>query len=1067
MNEMQRATRLTVALCALTFALSACGGGSSSGISSPSPQSKSITLNVSLPGATLAASTGRAAPSSGVRRPQSASSTAGSITVSINGGTPQLFELSSSNCTGTNPLVCSLTVVAPYGNDVFTVVTYSGQNATGSQVYEAALTITVSASTPTTLAVAAGTLLVVTSSADTSGGSDSCASGSTTCTLREAVAEASTTAGNFTTITFQGVSTLTVGSPITISSTGNQSIAILGPATTAVQSGTGAPSAASGLTISGGGSSQIFVVNAGGNLIVDGLTLTDGVSSDAYGGGAIENHGGLSIINTVFSGNSAAGADYGGAVYDDGVNTTIAYSTFSGNSAYEGGAYWEDNGATFTHCLFNANTAYYATDAYGEGGAIDAYWNLSVSSSTFTANVAGSTSAVSNTEAYGGAIAFWDGNVSLTVTDSTFGGSSASLGNYAGGASTDTTAGGGAIFDENDNELLTVMSNNTFSNNEVQGYDVYGGAVVAYYGANASGDTYTNNVADGNTEEGYAGAPGAYIYGDGPSTLTNETFTGNSALGYYEAYGNFLYWVNGSNLTFTNNTASSSAGYEYGEAYGAGAYAYYGTLTNATFSGNSATSTYYTYGGGLFTDEEGFGLSNVSFTSNSANVANQTYTYAYAFGGGLYEDPPPLSSSQAANATSTSPQSGSHARTLAALAARDKLRAANAARLAAHQPAARKGAAFPRSSKAAARGTQVKALPIALPEAALSGQRVSPQSGTVPWSNLTFSGNTANAGPAGYEAAGGGLYFDDEYISIITATFTSNAATAGSSGAGYGGAFLNEDNMVFTGTVTNNTATTEGGGAYNDDYLQITSSTFSGNSVTAVQNSYDGGGAIYNDDELFLSSSTLTGNSVAGTVAGSGGGGLFNLYQATLTNVTLAGNTSSQNGGGIENQNYETSAQFLLTVVNATIFGNTATVAGGSIDNNTSATLKLQNTIAAGGTPSSSEVNNTATLTSLDYNLIQGTITGTFTAAAHDKLGMSPALASGLASNGGPTQTLADTSSSPGAGYIPFAGGCGTTGPSVDQRGYTRGTGGVCDIGAFELNGVAPSQQTQSSARRR
>jgi hypothetical protein len=64
-----------------------------------------------------------------------------------------------------------------------------------------------------------------------------------------------------------------------------------------------------------------------------------------------------------------------------------------------------------------------------------------------------------------------------------------------------------------------------------------------------------------------------------------------------------------------------------------------------------------------------------------------------------------------------------------------------------------------------------------------------------------------------------------------------------------------------------------------------------------------------------------------------------------------------------------------------------------------------------------------------------------------------------LANNGGPTDTNADQHGSPGRAYIPFAGGmCGTGGgaaSNVDQRGYARGAGSRCDIGAFEFSGLA------------
>jgi hypothetical protein len=72
-----------------------------------------------------------------------------------------------------------------------------------------------------------------------------------------------------------------------------------------------------------------------------------------------------------------------------------------------------------------------------------------------------------------------------------------------------------------------------------------------------------------------------------------------------------------------------------------------------------------------------------------------------------------------------------------------------------------------------------------------------------------------------------------------------------------------------------------------------------------------------------------------------------------------------------------------------------------------------------------------------------------------------------LTNNSGPTFTMADQASSPGQAYIPFAvnGGsgsatCGSYDSTVglivvDQRGFTRGSGGHCDVGAFEFSGVA------------
>jgi hypothetical protein len=38
-------------------------------------------------------------------------------------------------------------------------------------------------------------------------------------------------------------------------------------------------------------------------------------------------------------------------------------------------------------------------------------------------------------------------------------------------------------------------------------------------------------------------------------------------------------------------------------------------------------------------------------------------------------------------------------------------------------------------------------------------------------------------------------------------------------------------------------------------------------------------------------------------------------------------------------------------------------------------------------------------------------------------------------------------------------------GTNVDQRGYARGGGGVCDVGAYEFSGTTTAQSTVRSAR--
>jgi hypothetical protein len=907
----------------------------------------------------------------------------------------------------------------------------------------------------------------VNSSADTSGGSNSCAGGTTTCTLREAVAEASTTAGVYTALMFSGVTSITVGSPITIN---GQSIIIIGPgALTTNTNAVGAPTSAANLTISGGGSSQIFQVTTG-SLMVDGITLSGGNSSDNYGG-AIENYGSLAIANTIFSGNGGSNTQYGGAVLDEGTTaSTIAASTFTNNtSKLEGGAYVVDSGASFNHVLFSGNVAFDGS-SYGAGGAIYAGWDLAVTNSTFTANVAGSTS-VSNVSGYGGAIYIDDSSTSPTITGSTFGGSSSSAGNFAGGPGATAEGEGGAVY--NDGDYPLTLSGNTFSNNTVMGgSDASGGAISDYEGVNSTGDTFSNNTADATAAmtgcEMYA--YGGAVYTDDTTTWTTDTFTGNQALGTLNGsanvYGGALYDYDGGGITvtgstFQNNTANGGV---Y-EAYGGGLAVndYYGvaTLTNDTFKGNTVTAqSGSAFGGGAFVEYSYITLSGLTFTNNTASITgsttdNEAYGGGFEFGDGDEAETDSIAR-RAPPAMVTRHQKD------------ESRQAKHVARVFSHTQALTL-AHMNKKSKHASTAYSQRTAPAAR-------RRAQTFSGTSTITSTSFSGNTASAGTQGY-AYGGGADFSGSPV-ITATTLSGNSATttfANSDGYAAGGGFSNGSyggcsSMTFTGTVSGNSATNAGGGIFNEcDEFTVTQSTVSGNKVTAVAYAYDGGGGIYSDCEsVAIGQTTINGNSVAGTVADSGGGGFLNYDgDVTITNSTITANTSSVDGGGIENTYYSET-----DLVNATIYQNTATGNGGNLSIDSTSYAYVANTILAGGTAANgSDIWNQETndygFYSYGYNLVQQSSNygpnGSSSNAPQtgDIIGQSPLLATGLASNGGPTLTIADTSSSPGKAHIPFASNeCnGFSGTNVDQRNFSRGANSLCDVGAYELSGTATTQQ--------
>lgn len=1142
---MKMPVRLVAAAVALSFALVGCGGGGGKsslvgGLPSGSGSgSQSSGHNVSF---TLSIPAGGAGTTSTARRtPQSVSASTQSIAVTVNGGTPQTFNAASPTCTGTNPLTCTISVGAGIGLDSFLIVTYSGANGTGTALNAAIVTLNVTAGGPNSASATAGNIMTVNDSANGSGGSFSCTSGSTTCTLPEAVAEANAayaaTPGTTTAILFSGVSSIALSSTLEVST----NLVIIGPgASVANPPAVGAPAASGNLTINGGGGQAFFI--GSGAVTFSGLTIAGGGGASTNGA-AIQNYGTLSAFNMIFSNNSD-GED-GGAIYDGGAAaTTIVASTFSNNTAIYGGAmfgannspttivattfsgntsnndgayggafYMNNGNVSFINDTFTGNTSYEPSDGYANGGAIyDASSGaLVVTSSTFTNNVAGNpaSSFSGGNTGYGGAISIeGDDGPSVTITNSTF------SNNYAGGPGMNSvdTGFGGAIYNDSCNPLT--LSGNTFNGNKAQGaFFAFGGAIDDSCGALAGGtggspDTFTANIADASpciTVGDCVGyAAGGAVYLEDVASFTGETFSGNQVLGGGESDGGAI-TSDGANLTATNVTFSANSSTDPDFATGGALVAYDQTvtLTNVQFSKNAATgngpSSNYpeAYGGGMAGDQISLAFSGVTFTSNSATTPQGGGT---VLGGGLEEydgdeggcdddcskghKPAPQSAAFSRVGTTSIAFSGGKHKIAAGKTWDDK---AAAVQKAMAQFVTKQQAASARHvSPSSARGAKAASRNV------MATRRPQQAGSSSALANVTFTGNTANGGPGG-EAFGGGADLSGT-PTVTGAAFSTNTATASGSeafatGGGLSYSYSRCEEMSFTGTIIGNSTLDEGGGlSISDCDATVSQSTINSNLVTNAQYVGDGGGGIFNLGFLILTQSVVASNSVSPAFAQSGGGGMLSedFFGESLTeivNSTIADNTSATDGGGVLDGGTNGSGALAL-LQNVTIYQNTATTGkgGNAIEYaNSGANLVLfQNTIFAGGSaPGDTDTNdawNGDTVVSLNYNLVgQSSSTSTGTSicgvtgnpghCANDLQNVSPQLASGFGNNGGPTSTIADTSGSPGAAYIPFAAGaCGSTsyeettfsGPAVDQRGYARGSGGKCDVGAFELNGTAP-----------
>jgi hypothetical protein len=222
------------------------------------------------------------------------------------------------------------------------------------------------------------------------------------------------------------------------------------------------------------------------------------------------------------------------------------------------------------------------------------------------------------------------------------------------------------------------------------------------------------------------------------------------------------------------------------------------------------------------------------------------------------------------------------------------------------------------------------------------------------------------------------------------------------------------------------------GGVHNIGTLIVTNSTFVNNIASA--------GAIYNDGgTVIVTNSTFSANTAFG-----GGAGIQNSGgSATVINSTFSGNTADVNGGGIYNDSVGT-----LTVINSTFSGNTATYSGGGIYT-AGGPVKVLNTVLANSNASAG--NCGGTITDGGYNLSDDA-TCAFSASGSSNSVPTASLNLGaLASNGGPTQTIAPGTGSMAIDAIPAGtNGCGTT-VAEDQRGITRPQNFMCDIGAYEV----------------
>jgi hypothetical protein len=387
------------------------------------------------------------------------------------------------------------------------------------------------------------------------------------------------------------------------------------------------------LAVSGSHQSRIFDISGAVTITIAGLTITDGLvapgTTDALGGGILNNGGDTTLDNVVIQNNVVQGGDaavrkapgysgLGGGIYSTSGALTLAGVTIANNQALggrggdsssyvsagsggaaSGGGLYASGGSldiSDSRIANNAATGGRGGDGlhttFGDHGGVggDAqggglYVNggsLTVASSTIASNQATGGAAGRNGDyagpSYGGGLYTSSSAGTPTVTGSTLFGNSASSPSFSG-------ISGGGIY----NAGTLMVSDTTLSENAASGFGPsYGGGILNAGTLMVSGSTLSDNAAS-STYSFYESAEGGGILTGYNNTLTvsDSTLSGNSA-----SYDGGGIWTAGT-LTVSDSTLSGNSA-DHAGGISADALPGRVTLTNVTVTANRATS----YGGG-------------------------------------------------------------------------------------------------------------------------------------------------------------------------------------------------------------------------------------------------------------------------------------------------------------------------------------------------------------------------------------------------------------------------------------------------------------------------------------
>lgn len=651
--------------------------------------------------------------------------------------------------------------------------------------------------------------------------------------------------------------------------------------------GTGAQN----VTIDGGNSSGVFLIDAGVSVQLSGVKISGG---NANIGGGIDNLGSLTLSESTITGNTAT--TNGGGIYSSGT-LNVSASTFSGNSAVSGAGVFTSVSTAIDSI---SNSTLTGNTASGNGGAIyNSASVLSVIDSTVTGNSAVSGGGMyqkANTSLFYGTILSNNSGGDIQYGGTQVHGKydlvdepSTALNDPSNILNTNPQLGSMGYFG-GPTQTFALLPNspaigagtNVLSTDQ-RGLARSGSFDIGAFQTQGADSLVVNTVSDDPVGSGFLSLRDAI--GLATATGGNQTISFDGSLsGTINLNGSQLeindssntLTINGAslNLTVSAGTSSQVLTVDSGSTVAienltlsdgsagiaGGAIVNHGTLALTSSTVSNSTTT--TQGGGIFNDGT-LTLNHSTITGNNGST-----------GGGIYT----------ATTGKTYLTAGS---------------------IVSHNTATNTGGGIYNHGL-----TKIDA-------STINGSNYAADAGGGIWNDQTLvildgsniSGNTAGASGTG---DGGGIYAGTGATTSITDTTISN----NSSGA-FGGGLWNDGTMIIDGsTIAGSQTTSDGGGIWNSASLTISSSTISGNTASRY------GAGLYNVGSLTLSNSTIANNSGA-----TYGGGINNAGSLSAYDSTIALNSAS-NGGGIAQNLSDPTATLQGTIVS----GNQASSTGDDLD---------------------------------------------------------------------------------------------------------------------------------------